>query len=114
MRILNDEETYAIKRLNDFTLSINAAYLLFNKVPEMNLSVAKDLEKQINVILELIERLTKDIKIKNKQIELTTNYLNRVDENIRKMLNPDDIEYYGSCEALKRYFEQRAKAEIFL
>ena len=47
MRILNDEESYAIKRLNDFALSINASYLLFDKAPELKLSVAKDLEKQI-------------------------------------------------------------------
>lgn len=63
MRILNDDEAYAIKRLNDFALSINAAYLLYDEVPEMNLSIAKDLEKQINVTLELIERLIKDNKI---------------------------------------------------
>lgn len=90
MRILNDDENYAIKRLNDFALSINAAYLLYDEVPEMNLSDAKDLEKQINVILELIERLIKDIKIKNKQ------------------LKSDDVAYY---EALRRYFEQKAKNE---
>lgn len=66
MRILNDDENYAIKRLNDFALSINASWLLYDEVPEMNLSVAKDLEKQINITLELIERLIKDIKIKNK------------------------------------------------
>lgn len=109
MRILNDDEAYAIKRLNDFTLSINAAYLLYDKVPEMNLSDAKDLEKQINVILELIERLIKDIKIKNKQIELITKNLDLVDINIYKQLKSDDVAYYGSYEALRRYFEQKAK-----
>ena len=52
MRILNDDEAYAIKKLNDFALSINASWLLYDTVPNI------ELEKQINKVLDLIDRLT--------------------------------------------------------
>lgn len=103
MRILNDDENYAIKRLNDFALSINASYLLFDKAPELKLSEAKELEKQINIVLDLIDRLTNII---NKINIYTHQEIVHYTEDIRDYIDDNKIKNLRYIQELKELREQ--------
>lgn len=119
--MLSEEEKKAIKYFYNLRGTIDESYMLFDE--EINLKCGIEMIKQITIFLNLIAKLKKENKEKDKYIKNSENITTEMSNDINKLLleikekdkqidlmarafKQDDVR---SVEEIKKYFEKQEK-----
>ena len=121
--MLSEEEKKAIKYFYNLRGTIDESYMLFDE--EINLKCGIEMIKQITIFLNLIAKLKKENKEKDKYIKNSENITTEMSNDINKLLleikekdkqidlmarafKQDDVR---SVEEIKQYFERKVEDE---
>lgn len=102
--MLSEEEKKAIKYFYNLRSTIDESYMLFDE--EINLKCGKEMIKQITLALNLITKLQKENKEKDKQIDLMTEFIEKVTVDLKVAFGENML---WNRDEIKQYFERKAK-----
>lgn len=109
---MTDKEKEAIERLNNF----KTIKVLYGNTFAMHLEQLKQLQSDIETVLNLIQTQQAEIKKKDKIIDLMTEYLASIDFDEHCVEVPDicigypkedDLDGYMQC--IKQYFKEKVE-----